>query len=83
MTSAELNIIHCGYRDVDLETPDVYPASRRPTRGSATSENLGHGLCVPQKSPTFPRTGTVVLRWCSAVSERSVPAGADECLPAR
>ena len=47
---------------------------------AVTSANVGHGLLrVPQLSPTFPSAGTVVLRWCSAVSERSVPAGADQC----
>jgi len=45
---------------------------------------LAHGLLrVPQKNPTFPRSGNVVLRWRSAVSEPPVPAGADQCFPAR
>jgi len=46
-----------------------------------TSVNMGHGpIRVPQISPTFSVSGTVALRWCSTVSERPVPAGADQYL---
>jgi hypothetical protein len=41
---------------------------------------VAHGLLrVPQNEALSHLAGTVVLRGCSAVSERSVPADADQC----